>query len=67
MLKKRIKTGILRQIIHMRKCGRNIAFFEKCEGEIFECEACGNHVCKECAAIWNGVCPHCFSRLLRIS
>ncbi|MDE7301076.1 MAG: hypothetical protein K2N47_02790 [Clostridia bacterium] len=37
------------------------------EGEIYECETCGNHVCKECAIIWRCVCPHCFGRLYRIS
>ncbi len=33
----------------------------------FECPACGNHVCGECAGVWGGLCPHCFSRLYRIS
>ncbi|MDE7162806.1 MAG: hypothetical protein K2O44_01850 [Clostridia bacterium] len=37
------------------------------EGEIYECESCGNHVCKLCALSWRGVCPNCFGRLWRIS
>ena len=37
------------------------------EGEIYECESCGNHVCKECALRWKYVCPNCFGRLWRIS
>lgn len=37
------------------------------DDEIYECVNCGNHVCKTCALMWNGVCPHCFSRLYRIS
>lgn len=51
----------------MKICNRNLNGKGWTEGEIFECEACGNHVCKECAVMWNGVCPHCFGRLLRIS
>lgn len=35
--------------------------------EMFECEACGNHVCKSKAELWGRVCPNCFGRLYRIS
>lgn len=46
-------------------CGKdkNFTDFE----EFFECESCGNHVCKTKAEIWGRVCPHCFGRLYRIS
>ena len=33
----------------------------------FECPACGNHVCEDCAKKNGGLCPHCLSRLYRIS
>ncbi len=33
----------------------------------FECPACGNHVCRSCAASWGGLCPNCFEKLYRIS
>ncbi|HIQ66700.1 MAG TPA: hypothetical protein IAB25_06540 [Candidatus Coproplasma stercoravium] len=33
----------------------------------FECPNCGNHVCGNCAETNFGLCPHCLSRLYRIS
>ncbi len=52
-------------------------FMEKCRflnsddfdftQEFFECETCGNHVCKSQAEIWSRICPNCFGRLYRIS
>ncbi|MDE7256885.1 MAG: hypothetical protein K2N50_02880 [Clostridia bacterium] len=51
----------------MDKCRNLKGNFKWAEGEIYECEACGNHVCKECALRWKYVCPNCFGRLWRIS
>ena len=33
----------------------------------FECPNCGNHVCGNCAETNFGLCPHCLSRLYRIT
>lgn len=35
--------------------------------DFFECETCGNHICKTKAELLKRVCPHCFGRLYRIS
>lgn len=51
----------------MEKCKENSSGNNWTEGVIYECEACGNHVCKNCALMWKYVCPNCFGRLLRIS
>ncbi len=51
----------------MDKCAHGKEILSWTEGIIYECESCGNHVCRECAVTWNGVCPHCFGRMYRIS
>ncbi|MGN0814079.1 MAG: hypothetical protein ACI4MH_02465 [Candidatus Coproplasma sp.] len=49
-----------------KKVCKTLDDFDGCD-KIYECPRCGNHVCKECAAMWSETCPHCFGRLYRIS
>ncbi|MDE7380364.1 MAG: hypothetical protein K2N14_04855 [Clostridia bacterium] len=51
----------------MENCKNKLGKSRWTEGEIYECETCGNHVCKECALRWRYVCPNCLGKLWRIS